>query len=192
VAENRALLSELMKSAGSQGGDRLGEMVRQRLHDRDFLIAAAGRPELSADLLDTLASNADQGVALLALRNPSTRSETLARAYRTSIYPGYFSQSLAENPHTPPELIREIRRTDSLSGPALDYWFAANPATPRDILDEIARASTRVDVARMLLRNPAIDCGLVKQTAAGVARSASPKDDDIAPRIRELEAQLCR
>jgi hypothetical protein len=192
VADNRTMLATMLRTVGGRGADSLERLVRLHIHDRDFLIAALERAELSAGLLDTLAGYGDQGVALVALRNPTTRGETLTRVYRTSSYPEYFYQALAAHRHTPPEILREIRslRTTPLTG--LDTWFAGNPATPRDILDEISRTSATAHVVRSLLGNPAIDCRLARQVAAGPAVAGNPKDDDLRPRAAELEAALCR
>lgn len=191
VADHRRMLAAMLSDVGSRGPDSLERLVRLRIHDRDFLIAALDHEELSADLLDTLAGYPDQGVALLAVRNPTTRAGTLARVLRTSTYPEYFYQALAAHRHTPPEILREIRsnRTTPITG--LDIWFAGNPATPNDILDEISRTSASAYVVRSLLRNPAIDCRMARQVAAGPAVAQNPKDDDLRPRAAELEATLC-
>jgi hypothetical protein len=192
VKENRAMLAGMLRAVGSRGGDSLERLVRLRIHDRDFLIAALDHEELSPELLDTLADYGDQGVALLAVRNPTTRGETLTRVYRTSSYPAYFYQSLAAHRNTPPEILREIRGSRTTPTTELDIWFAGNPATPNDILDEISRTSASAYVVRSLLRNPAIDCRMARQVAAGPAVAANPKDDDLRPRAAELEAALCR
>jgi hypothetical protein len=191
VAANRTMVATMLRAVGSRRGDSLGRLVRLHIDDRDFLIAALEREELSPGLLDTLAGSGDQGIALLALRNPTTRGETLTRVYRTSSYPEYFYQTLAAHRHTPPEILREIRgRGTPITG--LDIWFAGNPATPKDILDEISRTSASAYVIRSLLRNPAIDCRMARQVAIGPAVAANPKDDDLRPRAAELEAVLCR
>jgi hypothetical protein len=192
VKANRVMLDSMLRSLGSQAGDSLERLVRLRRQDRDFLIAAMDREELSPALLDTMAGDSDRGVALLALRNPKTRSGTLTRVYRTASYPEYFYQTLVAHRNTPPAILREIRdkRTTPITG--LDVWFAENPATPKDILDDISRTSASAYVVRSLLKNPAIDCRMARQVAAGPAVAQSPKDDDLKPRAAELEAALCR
>jgi hypothetical protein len=111
---------------------------------------------------------------------------------RTSSYPAYFYQAIAAHPNTPPETLREIRSVQPAPITGLDIWFAGNPATPKDILDEISRTSASAHVVRSLLRNPAIDCGMARQVAAGPAVAGNPKDDDLGPRAAELTAALCR
>jgi hypothetical protein len=191
VERARVEIGRMMAGAGERGGDSLSGLTRRRLGDRDFLIAALERPELSTDLLDTLARSPDFGIALQAVRNPSTRAATLTAVLRGSKDPPYFYQALAAHAHTPPELMREIHRVQPPPITGLNIWFAGNPSTPKDVLDDISRTDTSVHVIRALLRNPSVDCQQVRQVAAG-PRRPDPRDDDIGPRLRDLEATLCR
>ena len=182
--------SALERNAGRES-EVVDRMVRERSGDRAFLIAALESEHVSPSLLDSLANSEDLGIALQAVRNPSTESATLERTYRTRTYPDYFFQALAAHAHTPPEVIREIyERPRTIGG--LDIWFAGNAATPRDVLDRISKATRDASVIQQLLRNPALDCALLNQAAASLAASARPDDEYSLTRLRELGPALCR
>jgi hypothetical protein len=186
VVARRAKLAKL-----PLGGDSLDRMVRAQMHDRDVVLAALQRDDLSPGLLDTLAAEADLEIAVAAVGHPRTRRETLEWIYRNSSNPDAFSQPLAAHRNTSPEIMRDIyRRKPGVT--ELDVRFAGNSATPRDILDKISRTTTSPRVALSLLRNPAVDCELVRQVTAGPAATGGPDRDEVRRRAAEQEAALCR
>ncbi|HMJ17578.1 MAG TPA: hypothetical protein VK478_04240, partial [Gemmatimonadaceae bacterium] len=153
-------------------------------------LAALENDSISPAILDTLATANDYGITLQVVRNGSTNSATLARIYKTHSYPAYFLQALAENPRTPPEIIRELyNKPRAISG--LDYWFAQNPSTPRDILDNISRTSKEPTVISALLQNPVLDCALLEQTSRNVAATPPNPAYQNQARIEELRPTVC-
>ncbi len=192
IARDRALISAGLGQNENRQRAYLDSSIRAHpISDRAFLIAALENDSISPGILDTLANSNDLGIALQAVRNPSTSRATLTRIYRTHSYPDYFVQALAGHPHSPPEILREIyTRPRTITG--LDIWFARNPATPRDILDRISRTTKERFVISELLQNPALDCALLEQAARNVA--ATPHDDttdNTVARIEELRPTLC-
>ena len=77
------------------------EIVKHR-SDRAFLLAALETHFVTEARLDELSANG-LGTVLAVARNPRTRSDTLARIYRTNADPSYFFQALALHPNTPVE-----------------------------------------------------------------------------------------
>ena len=138
-AEDCAAIQAMLQTNRGHEAEVLNPLIAGRTNDRSFVIAALQQPFVSADLLDRLANTKDLGTELSVARNPNCRGETLARLYRTSSYPPYLYQALAAQPHTPPEIMREIYYHKPQLIMGLDHWFAQNPATPKDILDDIAR-----------------------------------------------------
>jgi hypothetical protein len=198
VVRERAALSTTLAANRGRETETLDAQIRARAKDRPFLLAALESPAVSPDLLDSLARSPDLGIALMAVRNPSARPETLERIYREHTYPNYFVQALAANPHTPPDVLRAIyERPRQITG--LDVWFAGNPSTPTDILTLIARTNTDPNVLNSLLGNPALDCALLTQTAqtvekVGSAGQSSSSDEltSLSSRVAELRPTLCR
>ena len=190
IARNRALVAAGLGQNENRQRAYMDSSIRARMSDRAFLIAALENDSISPGILDTLASSNDLGIALQAVRNPSTSGATLTRVYRTHSYPDYFFQAIAGNPHTPPEIIRELyTRPRTITG--LDIWFAGNPATPRDILDRISKTSKESYVINALLQNPVLDCALLEQAARNYGPATRDTADYTAARIEELRPTLC-
>jgi hypothetical protein len=190
IVQHRATIAAALAQSAGREREVIDPLVRERIGDRAFLIAALESKYVSPALLDSLASTADLGVALQAVRNPNTAAGTLERIYRTHPHPDYFFQALAAHAHTPPEVMRALyERPRTITG--LDVWFAGNPATPRDVLDRISRTTRDGNVVHALLQHPALDCQLVRQTAASLAASDGPAGEYTLARIRELQAALC-
>ena len=191
IARDRKLIDAALKENPARQGIWLDSAIRTRMTDRAFLLAALPHDSISATLLDTLADSQDMGIALESVRNPNTRSETLARVYRTKTYPDYFFQSLAAHRNTPPEILQEIHRRPGTIG-GLDIWFAGNPSTPREILDEIARKNPDRSVIAALLENPAVDCRLLAVIAVNLMKvqNRDAEDSNVA-RLNELLPGKC-
>ena len=191
IERDRALIAAGLGQNENRQRAYLDSSIRARwVGDRAFLIAALENDSISPGILDTLANSNDLGIALQAVRNPSTSGSTLARVYRTHVYPDYFFQALAGHPHTPPQIIRELyTRPRTITG--LDIWFARNPATPRDILDKISKTSKEAHVLSALLQNPVLDCRLLEQAARNYESTAHDTADYTTARIRELRPMLC-
>jgi hypothetical protein len=81
---------------------------------------------VSEATLDRLASNSDLSVVLRVSTNPRTRPDTLERIYRTTSYPPYFFQALAEHRNTPVEILRRLA-TDPEPLVSLDSALAREP-----------------------------------------------------------------
>jgi len=190
IARDRALVAAGLGQNENRQRAYMDSSIRARMSDRAFLIAALENDSISPRILDTLASSNDLGIALQAVRNPSTSGATLTRIYRTHSYPDYFFQAIAGNPHTPPEIIRELyTRPRTITG--LDIWFAGNPATPRDILDRISKTSKEAYVINALLQNPVLDCALLEHAARNYKPATRDPADYTAARIEELRPTLC-
>ncbi len=191
VSRDRDSISAALKQNPGRERAYLDSSIRARMNDRAFLLAALPNDSISPEILDTLANSNDMGIALEAVRNPNTTSETLARVYRTKSYPDYFFQALAAHRNTPPEILRELyTRPRTISG--LDIWFAGNPSTPKEILTQIARTTNEPHVANALLGNPALDCGLLTQLAANfMKRQNRDADNPEVARITQMVPVLC-
>ena len=190
IDRDRALIAAGLAKNENRQRAYLDSSIRARMSDRAFLIAALENDSISPAILDTLANSNDPGIALQVVRNASTGGATLARVYTTSSYPDYFFQALAENPRTPPEIIRELyNKPRTISG--LDYWFAQNPATPREILDKISKTTKEPTVMSALLQNPVLDCALLEQAARTVAATPPNPAYQNEARIEELRPTLC-
>jgi hypothetical protein len=191
IARDRALIAAGLGANEHRQRAWIDSSIRARLTDRAFLIAALENDSVSPEVLDTLASSSDLGVALTAVRNPSTRRATLRRIYFTHSNPDYFFQALAGNPNTPPEIIRELyTRRRTITG--LDGWFARNPGTPHDVLDQIAKKATSTWAISQLLQNPALDCPLLEEAARNLAAARSDSAASIAVQIEELRPTVCQ
>jgi hypothetical protein len=190
IARHREAIAGGLQENSDRQRAWIDSSIRSRMSDRAFLIAALENDSVSPEILDTLASSNDLGIALQAVRNPNASSATLTRVYRTHSYPNYFFQALAGHPHTPPEIIRELyTRPRVITG--LDIWFARNPSTPRDILDQISKTSKEQHVISQLLQNPVLDCELLEQAARNTAATARYPGDYTATRIQQLRPELC-
>jgi hypothetical protein len=168
----------------------LDSSIRNRMTDHAFLLAALPNDSMSPDLLDALANSSDLNIALEAIRNPNTRPETLEHVYRTKSYPEYFFQAFAAHRQTPPNVMLELYRPQTITG--LDIWFAGNPAAPKVILDEISRTATVRSVIGALLENPSLDCGMLTQLAVTLMkRQNRDADNPNVARLAELTPTLC-
>ena len=187
IARDKTMIdSELAQNAGRQTA-YLDSAIRTRMHDRAFLIAALPHDSISPGILDTLASSPDLGIALEAVRNPTTTAETLSRVYHTASYPDYFFQALAAHHHTPAEILRSLyHQPRTISG--LDIWFAGNPSTPLDILDDIAKNTKESYVVAQLIENPALDCK--RLSALGVRLMKQPPRDPPDANVMRVTERL--
>ncbi|MDP9202726.1 MAG: hypothetical protein M3P26_12445 [Gemmatimonadota bacterium] len=190
VERDRALIAAGLGENENRQRAWMDSGIRARMSDRAFLIAALENDSVSPVILDTLASSNDLGIALQAVRNPSTSRATLRRVYLTHSYPDYFFQALAAHPQTPPEILRELyTKPRTITG--LDIWFARNPATPRDILDRISKTTKERPVISELLQNPVLDCALLEEAARNAASAPHDPADYVTARIDELRPELC-
>lgn len=187
IARDRTMIAAALKQNPGRERAWLDSSIRTRMNDRAFLLAALPNDSISPAILDSLANSPDLGIALEAVRNPSTRSETLERVYRTKSYPDYFFQALAAHHHTPANVLRELYlRPRTITG--LDIWFAGNPATPREILDEIARTTSDRNVIAALVDNPSIDCPILTQLAINLMKGQNRDADN--PNVMRLNERL--
>ena len=161
----RGQISEgLARNSGRQR-EFMDSIIRARMNDRAFLLAALDYDSISPDILDTLAMSPDRGIALEAVRNPRTPPGTLTRVYEQKNYPDYFYQALAANPQTPPDILRKLYQNPGVIS-SLDIWLAGNPGTPREVLDQIAIKTTDKSVISRLIENPAVDCPMRQRLGA--------------------------
>jgi uncharacterized protein (DUF1778 family) len=190
-ARYRARLDTILATSGDRAADTLQEMLRAKRDDRELVLAALERPQVTAPLLDTFARSPDLGIALQAIRNPNASSATLERIYRTHQNRTYFFQALAAHPNTPPLILREIHALRPAPITGLDIWFAGNPSTPTDVLLDVARTSESIDAVRMLLRHPALDCAMIEGVARGPAVHSQPDDAGVAEQLTNERAVRC-
>jgi hypothetical protein len=187
VARDREAIDAALKQNAGRERQYLDSSIMARMSDRAFLLAALPHDSISPQVLDTVASSADIGITLEAIRNPNASAETLTRIYKTHTYPDYFFQALAAHHNTPPEILRNLHRNPGvISG--IDMWLAGNPATPRDVLEEIARTATDPHVIAQLLENPSLDCGLLTQV--GVRLTKAPQRDPPDPNVMRATERL--
>jgi hypothetical protein len=189
IDQNRVLIARIIREHTGNESAALEAEIDKRSNERTFLIPALETSFVSEETLDRLASNGDLGVVLWVSRNPRTRSDTLERIYRTSSYPPYFFQALAEHKNTPVEILRAIAaHPEPLA--SLDGVLARNPSAPRDVLDRIASSGDRFAL-RSLVANAALDCELLRKVAARL----SPADRNDAQlsdaKIAALDTRLC-
>jgi uncharacterized membrane protein len=135
------------------GGQRayLDGMIRSRMDNRGFVLAALEYDSVSAGVLDTLANGTDSTIVHAVARHNNTSAETLTRIYRTRTPASYFAPVLASNRHTPKDILREMATTTS------------DPA-----------------VFRSFRNNPALDCGLLNLLKARLA-AMPPDTSDYGP-----------
>ncbi|HST07650.1 MAG TPA: hypothetical protein VLJ83_05725 [Gemmatimonadaceae bacterium] len=191
ITSNREVIEAALEENRGRQRVWLDSSIRANMNDRAFLLAALPHDSISPDLLNVLAESPDLGIALEAVRNPSTPSEALERVYRTRSYPDYFFQALAANHHTPPTVLREIYRKPGTSG-GLEIWFASNPSTPREILDPIARTSKDRSVIASLLENPALTCPTLTALAMNLMKDQNrDAEDPNVARLNELLPSTC-
>jgi len=191
IGRDRDSIAAALKQNPGRERAFLDSSIRARIDDRAFLLAALPNDSISPELLDTLAGSDDLNIALEAVRNPNTTSETLARVYRTKTYPDYFFQALAAHHNTPPDVLGDLfHRPRTITG--LDIWFAGNPSTPKEILSEIARTTGDRHVANALLNNAALDCSLLTQLATNLMkRQNRDADNPEVARVTDLVPVLC-
>lgn len=191
IARDRDAISAALKENPQRQSAWLDSAIRAHRDDRAFLLAALPNDSISPTLLDTLANSDDMGIALEAVRNPSTTAQTLERVYRTKIYPDYFFQALAAHPHTPPAVLTDMyKRPRTIGGLAI--WFAGNPATPHEILDDIARTNSDRSVISSLLENPSTDCRIITRLAVNLMKGQNrDAEDSNVARLNELLPLKC-
>lgn len=168
------------------------QTLEQRRKSPAFVLAAVETPYLSPDVLDSLVTTTDISLTPAVVRNPNTRPATLERVFRTHHMQWYFHQDLAANPHTPPTILRAIYETRPPRINNLPYWLADNPATPKDILGQIADTTTDRNVLNAFLRNPALDCPLVKKIEVRDRAPVIHSPLELGPLIQEKKAEVCR
>ena len=191
IDENRQRIAELIRANDARAEIVLDAEIEAHRRDRTFLIPALETSLVSEARLDQLTLDDDLGVVLMVARNPRTRSDTLDRIYRTSSYPFYFFQALAENRNTPVPVLRSIAgQPGPIDVKMLDQSLARNPSVPRDILDRIS-GSGDVYTLRNLLGNPALDCGLLRKAADRIGPSDRNEIRSTDEAIAALEARLC-
>jgi hypothetical protein len=191
-ARQRARFDTILATSGDRATDTVQALLRAQRDDRELVLAALERPQVSAALLDTFTRSPDLGIALQAVRNPNASPETLERIYHTHQYRNYFLQALAAHANTPPAMLREIHalRPAPISG--LDIWFSGNPSTPLDVLLDVARTTESIDAVRTLLRHPALDCAMIDGMARGPAVREHAGDADVAGQLASERATHCR
>ena len=191
LARHRARLDTLLATSGDRGAATLEAELRAHRDDRELVLAALERSQISPALLDSFAHSPDLGIALQAVRNPRTTSATLETIYHTHPNRTYFLQALAGHANAPPSLLREIRALRPAPITGLDIWFAGNPSTPTDVLRDVARTTESIDAMRTLLQHPALDCAMIEDATRGPAVRSHPDDRDIAERLTERRAARC-
>ncbi len=190
ISRDRALIAAGLGANENRQRAYLDSSIRARMKDRAFLIAALENDSISPVILDSLASSNDLGIALQAVRNPSTDRATLRRVYLMHTYPDYFVQALAGHSNTPPEIIREIyTKPRTITG--LDGWFARNPATPRDVLEKISTTTTSTWAISQLLQNPVLDCPLLDQAARNLSAMRSDSASQVVTQLDEARPTVC-
>jgi hypothetical protein len=183
VARERQMIAAALRENPGREREWLDSSIRARRSDRAFLLAALTNDSISPSLLDTLANSSDLGIALEAIRNPNTHTETLESVYRRKFRPAFLIEALAAHRRTPPYIFRELYEPERDSS-RLDIWFAGNPATPREILAQIARRSTNTFVIAALLENPKLDCWLQGQLARNLMMEQNRDADN--PNVQRL------
>ena len=177
IESNRRQLAQRLAAAPGREGEIIDRMSLQT-KERTWLIPLASNPHASPETLDRLSDSGDFGVALSALRNAHVPTHAIVRVYRNHSYPNYFFSTLAGNANSPDWLLRELyqkRQQNTGIAPAL----AKNPATPGDLL-EILLNDADLYLLRHLVRNPGLDCRLLRevdsriQAAAGEGREGVP------------------
>jgi len=186
---HRIEIARIVREHAGNESAALDAEIEAHANDRTVLIPALETSFVSEETLDRLASNGDLGVVLSVARNRRTRSDTLEKIYRTSSYPPYFFQALAEHRNTPVDILRTIAaHTEPMA--SLDRSLAQNPSAPKDILEKIASSGDRFAL-RNLLGNAALDCEMARKAAARLnpadRHEVQLSDDTIAA----LDARLC-
>lgn len=191
IDENRLRIAQLLRDNEGHEGAALDAELERHRGDRAFLIPALETRFVSEERLDQLSTLDDLGVVLWVARNPRTRSDTLERIYRASSYPPYFYQALAEHRNTPVGILRSLAsQPGPIDGGMLERALAHNPSAPRDLLERIA-GSGDVDALRNLLRNPALDCALLRKATERLGPDARNQVHSPDATIAELEGRLC-
>ncbi len=191
MGENRLAIAQLIRNNAGHESVALDAEIERHLGDRAFLIPALETPFVSDDRLDALSANGDLGLVLMSARNPGTRPDTLERIYRTSAYPSYFFQALAEHKNTPVAILRRLADEPApINAETIERALARNPSVPRDILERLA-GSGDVYTLRNLLGNPALDCGLLRKANATLGPGDRNDVHSSDPAIAALEARLC-
>ena len=191
VTRDRDAIATALKQRPGAQRAWLDSAIRAHKSDRAFLLAALPNDSISPDILDSLASSPDLGIALEAVRNPNARGQTLARVYHTASYPDYFFQALAAHRNTPPDVLRDLyHRPVTITG--LEIWFAGNPSTPREILADIAKKTNDPNVISALIENKSLDSGLLTQLAVKLMKGQNrDADNPNVARLNELLPSKC-
>jgi hypothetical protein len=188
---HRLAIAQLVRNNEGHESAVLDAEIERHRDDRTFLIAALETSFVSEDRLDALSANGDLGLVLMIARNPRTRPDTLERIYRTSPYPFYFFQALAEHENTPVAILRRLAdRPAPIDAGMIERALAGNPSVPPDILDRVA-GSGDVYTVRNLLGNPALDCALLRKAVARLGPGDRNEVHSSDETIAKLESRLC-
>lgn len=188
--EGKFIDAELAKRGG-HGRSWLDSTIRTRMDDSTFLAAALTHDFIDPELLDTLARSPFQEVALRAILNPATRSESLAKSYRANPASDARVATLAYNSRTPPDVLRSIYRRPH-NGEAIQNGLAGNPSAPPDVLGGLAESATHPETIHFLLTNPALNCDLLTKIESYLAGNgkALAVDYNLA-RMTEVRPMVC-
>jgi len=187
IGQNTATIRQLLRENPGSETAALETEIAKHPADRTFLIPALGTEFVSEATLERFSRSPDFGVVLEVARNQRTPSATLAWIYRSSSYPPLFFQALAENKNTNQEILRKLYEHPEPQGP-LGRSLSNNPSVPRDILEKLADSPDPYTL-QGLLRNPALDCPLLRKVQRSAAQAT--RQDYLRSTIATLELRLC-
>ena len=135
--QNDAL--ELMKARSAEEKLQIIDRMFNRVHQRS---------DLSAMFIEGGAGSLDK---LFGVR-PNVEAFNLKQYKKAQKDFGYYTTEVAENPNTPPDILKEIlgRGNDD----EVSRWAANNPSCPPEILVEVLRRGNNDSVSRWAVRNP--------------------------------------
>jgi hypothetical protein len=189
IAKNTAAIQHLLMANPGHEMTALEAEIAKHHDDRTFLIPALKIEFVSPATLDRYSRLSDLGVVLSVARNQRTCGDTLDWIYHNSSYPPYFFDALAENKNTNADTLRRLYEhpePQMLLGRSL----SRNPSAPRDLLEKLAD-SDDIPTWQNLLRNPALDCSLLRKVKASEDRFHHTDDVVSRATMQSLEARLC-
>lgn len=190
--QKRAIIESKLKQNKGQESAVMDQFIREKGSDHQSLIVALENKNVPTETLDRFALDKNHDIARLAIRNPNCcRADTLVSVYRNNPPPNDFFGELAENPNTPPEILREIYQNPRPKTYYL-HSFAKNSATPIEILLDISKKTTDVTVIQGLIQNPKLDCNLIGNIEAALRNSSRPDDNYSEHNLKRLKPLLCR
>lgn len=152
--------SDILALASASHQEHILSLIADSTDNEDILLALAGNAQIPEDVLMRLAHKSEQVAMYVAGRRDISPTD-LASLYNPNHH-GVVS-NLAENPHTPPDVLEMITvdfDNDGLifplvvSNPATPphvlrdlydndiipiFYFASNPSCPEDVLNEICK-----------------------------------------------------